>query len=132
MVLQTDYIWVSMKKIVGTFIWQKHMSFIYVVDLLWNVSIQERRWRSTHRSYVYRLFLTIWDAFLCSSLLFFHLKTNKNKTKLNQQLDVKITMIGEGSRIPNITLLAYCNTQNIPSVLKLGHKQKQARLFVPV
>lgn len=57
---------------------------------------------------IYRLFLTVWDAFLCSCLLFFHLKTNKNKTKLNQQHDVKITMIGEsGSRIPNIMLLAY-------------------------
>jgi len=26
--------------------------FIYVVDLLWNVSIQERRSRSTYRSYI--------------------------------------------------------------------------------
>jgi hypothetical protein len=48
-------------------------------------------------------------------LLFIILPFKNKQTKLNQQHDVKFTMIGDsGSLIPNVMLLTYCNTQNIP------------------
>lgn len=74
---------------------------------------------------IYKLFLTVWDAFLFNcSLLFFHLKTNKNKTKRNQQHDVKITKIDEtGSHVSIIKLLGYCNTHR-PLVFYVGSKDK--------
>ena len=100
--------------------------FIYVVDLLWSVSIQERRSRSTYRS-LYRLFLTFWDAILSCFHYFFPIsKRTKIKTRRNQQYDLMITIIGEnGSHVPCASRLLHHTNYLFPLFWRWGIKQKK-------
>lgn len=79
---------------------------------------------------IYRLFLTFWDAILSCFSLFSHLKTNKSKTRLNQQYEIMITSIGEnGSHVPCASRLLHRTNYSL-CFLAVGNKAEETWLHL--